>query len=134
MTQLLLVCHQGVGHALNVAVCSIVEQAADDPVAKIHILEDHRDPSDQFLQCLRDEIGRLLELDQLLILTDLPGSTPHNLALQAAAQANVPVVSGLNLPMLLRCINHSNLSADELADKAVKGARLSIFRNNDDAA
>ena len=64
--------------------------------------------------------------DAILILTDLPGATPHNLALRAAAGHRWPVVSGLNLPMLLKVLNHAEKPAGELAALAHYGGRQGI--------
>jgi len=37
------------------------------------------------------------------------------------------MVSGINLPMLVRVMNYPQLSLDELADKAVTGGRDGVF-------
>lgn len=61
--------------------------------------------------------------DGVLVLTDLYGSTPSNIACQLRALSNVRVVSGLNLPMLIRILNYPKLDLDELLHKAVTGGR-----------
>lgn len=61
-----------------------------------------------------------------VILTDLPGATPHNLAVKAAERHGMPVVSGLNLPMLLKVINHSDKPPAELAALAGMGGHQGI--------
>ncbi|MEI6413526.1 MAG: PTS fructose transporter subunit IIA [Pseudomonadota bacterium] len=63
-------------------------------------------------------------LDQgagLLILTDLYGSTPSNIA-HCLMQEGVRVVSGINLPMLVRVFNYPALNLEALAVKAQSGA------------
>lgn len=57
----------------------------------------------------------------LLVLTDLPGATPHNLALEAVRGYQARVVSGLNLPMLLKVLNYAELALEPLAEKALRG-------------
>lgn len=133
MTAILLVCHQNVGQALFDAVESIVDGSGSNMRSVVGVLEDDRNQPEQFLQRLQAEIQRLLLTDQVLVLTDLPGATPHNLAIKAAAGPAVPVVSGVNLPMLLRCVNHAGLPADMLAEKAVEGARAAIFLGEQNA-
>ncbi|MEM7053760.1 MAG: PTS fructose transporter subunit IIA [Pseudomonadota bacterium] len=129
MTAILLVSHQRVGLALREALESILQTPCGEPKPVVEVLEDDRCHPDAFLHRLQNEIERLLLDGQLLILTDLPGATPHNLAVQAAAGRGVPVVSGINLPMLLRCVNHIDLPAEVLAEKAVEGARAAIFQD-----
>lgn len=63
----------------------------------------------------------------VLVLTDMYGSTPSNVANRLASESNVKVVAGLNLPMLVRVFNYPELSLSELAAKAVSGGRDGIF-------
>ena len=60
----------------------------------------------------------------VLVLTDLYGASPSNLAAQLA-RLGTPVrrVSALNLPMLLRVMNYADLPLDELPAVAAAGAR-----------
>jgi PTS system ascorbate-specific IIA component len=58
------------------------------------------------------------------------GSTPSNIACRLHAQANVRVVGGINLPMLVRILNYPRLSLDELVDKAVSGGRDGVLTCN----
>ncbi len=62
----------------------------------------------------------------VLILTDAFGSTPSNIANKLAADANVCVIAGVNLPMLVRICNYPKLSLDELAKIAVEGGQRGI--------
>jgi PTS system mannose-specific IIA component len=62
--------------------------------------------------------------DGLLVLTDIYGASPANLA--GALCAHHPrrrVLAGVNLPMLLRALNYAELDLDTLADKALAGGR-----------
>ena len=52
------------------------------------------------------------ELDQgdgVLVLTDLYGSTPSNIATRLLDTHNVLVISGTNVPMLMRILNYPDL-------------------------
>jgi mannose PTS system EIIA component len=68
--------------------------------------------------------------DGVLVLTDLYGSTPSNIACKLQARSQVRVVSGLNLPMLIRVLNYPDLDLDALADKAVSGGRDGVVSCN----
>lgn len=59
--------------------------------------------------------------DGVLVMTDMYGATPGNIACRIHNQHGIRVVAGLNLPMLIRVLNYPQLSLDELAIKAVSG-------------
>lgn len=63
----------------------------------------------------------------VLVLTDLFGSTPSNVACQLIEEGMVDVVSGINLPMVLRVLNYPGLSLEELKQKAVSGGRDGVL-------
>ncbi len=69
---------------------------------------------------------RLDEGDGVLVLTDLYGSTPCNIAFRLLSRKGVAAVSGINMPMLIRVMNYSHLSLPELVEKAVSGGRDGI--------
>ena len=68
----------------------------------------------------------LHEIDQgdgTLILTDMYGSTPSNIACDTSERHDIRIVSGLNLPMLIRVLNYPHLSLNELEQKAITGGQ-----------
>ncbi|MDT8364321.1 MAG: PTS fructose transporter subunit IIA [Nitrosomonas sp.] len=72
----------------------------------------------------------LLKLDQgggVLILTDLYGATPANIASKLIRCGQVECLSGLNLPMLLRAIQYQDKPLAEMMDKALSGGQTGIF-------
>lgn len=69
-----------------------------------------------------------------LVLTDMYGSTPSNVACHLRSQENVRIVSGLNLPMLVRVLNYPKLELDELVAKALSGGQDGVLTCNKDAA
>lgn len=65
----------------------------------------------------------------ILILTDICGATPYNLAKYFATDKNINIVSGINLPMLLRVLNYPNQSLQELSLTAIEGARKGVIQD-----
>lgn len=68
--------------------------------------------------------GIVEELDAgsgVLILSDMYGSTPSNIANRFPASSGIRAVAGINLPMLIRVLNYPELDLDALADKALTG-------------
>ncbi len=72
----------------------------------------------------------------VLVLTDLLGATPSNVATQAAAVARhaghaVTLLAGANTPMLLRAITYRELGLEEVARRAMAGAKDAVLRVDD---
>ena len=65
-----------------------------------------------------------------LVLTDIYGSTPSNIACHLQEQASVSIVSGINLPMLVRVLNYPRLELDELVTKALSGGKDGVLTCN----
>lgn len=49
-----------------------------------------------------DSVGQVDEGDGVVVLTDMFGGTPSNLAISILDRANVEVIAGINLPMLIK--------------------------------
>lgn len=79
----------------------------------------------------REEARRLVhEVEQgagVIVLTDMYGSTPSNVACSLLDLPRVRVLAGVNLPMLIRVFNYPELDLDELTRKAVGGGRDGIL-------
>jgi mannose PTS system EIIA component len=58
----------------------------------------------------------------VLVLTDVPGSTPANVAMRLARPGRVAVASGVNVAMLLRSLCYGDLPLDAVLAKALDGA------------
>ncbi|MBB3033324.1 PTS sugar transporter subunit IIA [Alteriqipengyuania lutimaris] len=75
-------------------------------------------------QARRDEISaRIAEVDHgegVIILTDLFGGTPSNLAISLLEEGKVEVIAGINLPMLIRL---ARARQDMAVADAVRAAR-----------
>ena len=75
-------------------------------------------------QDAREEIGNAIQRVQrgrgVLILTDMFGGTPSNLAISIIDRAKIEVIAGMNLPMLIKLASVRN--TEKLAD-AVTAAR-----------
>jgi len=75
-------------------------------------------------------VGACARLDQgagVLVLTDLYGSTPSNIANRLLDRHHVNIVSGVNAPMLLRVMNYPDATLELLGEIAVSGARNGII-------
>ena len=117
MTGIVLVTHDGLGEAVR----REAETILGHPLSVVTVAVSYRAEVDTTLDALRTALAAGADTQGAVVLTDLPGATPHNLASRAAAEHDVPVVSGLNLPMLLKVVNHATQSPAELAELAAHG-------------
>ncbi len=122
MTGIVLVTHAGLGESLRHQAEVILGQMVQLTTVSISAGAD----PDWAMSELVGALAISADVDGVVVLTDLPGATPHNLALRAAAPSAAPVVSGLNLPMLLKVINHTDKPARELASLASLGGQQGI--------
>ena len=65
--------------------------------------------------------------DGVLVLTDVCGATPSNIATRLVRDNHVMVVAGLNLPMLMRILNYPDLGLEEMAERAMDGGRQGVM-------
>jgi PTS system ascorbate-specific IIA component len=64
----------------------------------------------------------------VLVLTDVFGATPGNVAAQLAEAGRVAVVAGVNLPMLLRALCYREGRLAETVDKALAGGTQGVIQ------
>jgi PTS system ascorbate-specific IIA component len=78
-------------------------------------------------QRARELVAQLDQGDGVLVLTDIYGSTPSNIACALQDVDNVRIVAGLNLPMMIRVMNYAGLDLPQLTDKAISGGHDGIL-------
>ncbi|MCW8859418.1 MAG: PTS sugar transporter subunit IIA [Deltaproteobacteria bacterium] len=67
--------------------------------------------------------------DGTIILTDLFGGTPTNISAEFLRPGHVEILTGVNLPMLIKCVGaRSGQSVDDLAIMLKDYARNAIMR------
>lgn len=65
---------------------------------------------------------------EVLIMTDVCGATPCNIATVLAQEPGVKVVTGVNVPMLWRVLNYAGDPLDQLVTKALAGAAQGVMQ------
>ena len=121
---LLIISHDGIGPAL----LGTSKLMLGEFPLKTKLLTASRDCDPAELASTANEL--ILELDEndgVLVLTDLYGSTPSNIAQNFIDKCNICVVTGLNLSMLIRVFNYPQLKLTELAEKAESGGKDGII-------
>lgn len=87
-------------------------------------------PNDDMEQRRQDIAQKIEEVDSgsgIIILTDLFGGTPSNLAISLLERGRVEVIAGINLPMLIRLASARGLMSIEDAIEAAQQAGRSYI-------
>ena len=118
MNAVLLIAHAPLAHALRECALHVFADAGDD-IGALDV--DAHEPPEQTLaraQALRARWGER----PVLVLTDVLGATPCNVAQRLVAGApDLRLIAGASLPMLLRAVTYRSQPLDEMAQRALAG-------------
>lgn len=126
MVGILIVTHNHIGEemlksaevilAKKLTMVRTVAIPGDVKAAELGLFADH----------IKQSIEHLDQGDGVLIITDMPGATPSNLAHYFARDHQVIILTGLNLPMLIRIVNYEDQPLELLAKVGIVGANKGI--------
>ena len=119
----LLITHDKIGQAMLDTAGKIMDELPL-PISRMGVGMNAN--LDDTIATAGEQITKLDEGDGVLVLTDLFGATPSNIAHRLQAE-NIAVITGLNLPMLIRILNYPKLSLPEMVEKAVSGGHDGII-------
>lgn len=116
---ILIISHDGIGASVYGTANFMIKESPLD----IKLLSASRESdADELFDTAASLVKELDSGDGVLVLTDLIGSTPSNIARKLFEHAKVNIVTGLNLSMMIRVLNYPTLGLEQLADKAYSGA------------
>ncbi len=98
-------------------------------VTEVLSVTQNADP-ETTLRKARQMVEALDQGNGVLVLTDIYGSTPSNIACHLIDSGRVQVIAGVNLPMLIRILNYPQLALAELVDKAISGGKDGVLYCN----
>ena len=87
----------------------------------------HDDP-DALAPVAEDLIRFLDQGDGVLILTDIYGATPSNIAARLLRPGRVEGLAGVNLPMLIKALTYRDETLLKMRDQALEGATEGVTR------
>lgn len=123
MIGLLVVTHGRLAEELVNAVEKIV--GTSDALGAVSI--DWDDNVDDARKRIEESIERLDDGDGVLILTAMFGGTPSNISLSLLEPGKVEIVTGVNLPMLIKFTNlREHLELPEVSRRIAEQGRKSI--------
>ena len=76
----------------------------------------------------RNLVNDLDSGDGVLILTDMYGGTPSNIAAKLVIPGKVEAVAGVSLPMLIRVLNYRDRELRTIVIKAISGGCEGVLR------
>ncbi|GFO54233.1 PTS sugar transporter [Geomonas sp. Red276] len=123
MIGLVVVAHAGVANELVAA--------AEMIVGKLELAEavgiDPQASAATVMDSIKEAVARVSG-DGAIIMTDMFGGTPSNMSLSFLAEGKVEVVTGVNLPMLIRFTqDRSRVQVHDLAVKLLESGREGIL-------
>lgn len=129
MIGILLVTHGRLAEELKAAALTI--QPAIEQIVAVAL--DWSQVGEDASQRIAEGLGEADRGDGAVILTDMFGGTPTNLALPFLKRDRVEIVTGVNLPMLLKCaaLQKSGKPVVEIAHVAKDRGQRSIYVASD---
>ena len=123
---LFFITHEGIASNL----LRIAEAILQQPNSNIDYFEVPMDAlTEKACETIENQVTQLDTDNGILFITDIFGSTPSNIAQKIANKHAAKIISGVNLPMVIRLLNYRNESETELLHKALDGAHQGIQLN-----
>lgn len=129
MIGVLIITHGGLGEQLLRAAAHTLG-AQPERVECLTVSD--RDKPEALLARAREALGRIDDGSGVLVITDMYGATPANVAAKLLVDGRVEGLSGANLPMLVRALAHRNEPLAAVVEKARSGAADGVVHMNAD--
>ena len=124
MIGILLITHGTFGESLIQNICHVLNKRP--PLIGQFGVAAQDDPPD-ILPMAKLLLKEVDEGDGVLILTDILGATPANLALKLLDPGRIECVAGVSLPMLLRALTYRKSGMETLIKKAISGGHDGVI-------
>jgi PTS system ascorbate-specific IIA component len=131
MIGILIVAHGGIGEALIHSASHMLGRR----LSRVQSLGVHLDDKPEtILPRVQQAVRELDEGDGVLVLTDIYGATPGNVALKLLQPGKVEGISGVNLPMLVRALSYSEKGdLAKVVKKALSGGTEGVVHMTTDS-
>lgn len=122
---ILIIAHAPLASALRQCVAHVFPERVGDVLA-FDVSPDA--PAQESLAEARRAVAAKFGGAPVLLLTDVMGATPCNVARQLLGSVQARLVAGVNLPMLLRAVTYQDEPIDELTARAVSGGSQGVMQ------
>jgi len=123
-TGILIIAHAPLASALRECVLHVYPESASGVLALDVLPHDATETTRLAAQGLLAQLGA----PYTLVLTDVFGATPCNVAQKVVDGVHSKLVAGVNLPMLLRTVNYRHEPLDVLVARALSGGAQCIMQ------
>jgi PTS system ascorbate-specific IIA component len=121
---LLIIAHAPLAQALRQCALHVFPDVA----AEIAAVDVHPDaPPEKTLELVHEAL-RCLPDAGVLIITDILGATPCNVAMRSMDNQRMRLVAGANLPMLMRALTYRDRPIDEQVARAIAGGVQGVMQ------
>ncbi len=128
MTGAVIITHGELATALRKTAESITGHAEGVKVVPV----GKSDNTDAIREILTTAVGEVNSGEGVIIFTDMFGGTPSNIALSMLNDGSEEVITGVNLPLLIKFFsNRTDMALSELADMLKEYGRESIVLAGD---
>ena len=124
MTGIVIVTHGQLGDALIEAAQLII---GEKPEAVASVSISTQPNADKMREKIEKKIKEVNQGDGILILTDMFGGSPSNLSYSFLEEGKIEVISGVNLPILLKSIDvRKKMQLAEGVEKIIDFGKRSV--------
>lgn len=124
MIGIFLITHGSLGESLIQCACHVLNKR---PLQLAQLGVSAQDDPLDALPLARDMLKLVDSGSGVLMLTDIFGATPSNIALKLIQPGQFEAVTGANLPMLLRVLTYRDKDMETLVSKAVSGGHDGVL-------
>ena len=125
MIGILIISHGDLGNSLINCANHVMGKR---PEHLVHLGVTIRDDPDVIILNALELLKQLDCGDGVLILSDICGATPCNIATELVNPGRVECLSGVNLSMLIRALTYRDKSLELLVEKALSGGKEGVMR------
>lgn len=128
MNAILIIAHAPLAHALRECALHVFPDCGAH-LAAIDVQPNL--PPEETLATARismEQLARAPQVKGVLVLTDIFGATPSNVAQKLVDGVKSRLITGVNLPMLLRSVSYRNEPLEALVSRAVVGGTQGVMQ------
>ena len=129
MVGILIISHGALGEALIHAASHVLGKR---PLRVRQVGVTVHDDPEAILPHARELVRQLDDGAGVLVLTDIYGASPGNIAMKLLERGRVEGVSGISLPMLVRALTYRDQPLAVVVEKALSGGHEGVVHMNTD--